>query len=280
MPRSGGGVYSPPAGTTAVTQTVIESAKYNAFVADVTADLNSPRPVVAGGTGASTAAGARTNLGGTATGVAVFTAADAAAARTAISAQTADPTLTGLAGLDAAGGVLAQTAADTFAKRTFAATSPIAVANGDGVAGNPTFSVALATQAQAQAGVDNVGVMTALRTREAIDARGPRFVGADFIPGRNQRITFAHGLPARPFMMNAILRCVAADQGYAIGDEVHLSAGIYDVNSAQGLNLAADATTIYTGIYYLTVRHKTTGVDSAAWAEITYASWRMKIVAW
>jgi hypothetical protein len=34
MPRNGSGVYGPPAGTTAVPNTPIESAKYNAFVAD------------------------------------------------------------------------------------------------------------------------------------------------------------------------------------------------------------------------------------------------------
>lgn len=63
MPRSGGGVFSAPAGTAAVTQTVIESAKYNALVTDLVTDANTPRPVVAGGTGATSAAAARTALG-------------------------------------------------------------------------------------------------------------------------------------------------------------------------------------------------------------------------
>jgi hypothetical protein len=84
MPRSGGGVYSKPAGTTAVTNTTIESAKYNSVIDDLVTDANAARPISAGGTGAANAADARTNLGGTATGVAVFMAADAAAARTAI----------------------------------------------------------------------------------------------------------------------------------------------------------------------------------------------------
>lgn len=43
-----------------------------------------PVPVSDGGTGATTAGGALINLGGTSTGIAVFTATDAAAARTAI----------------------------------------------------------------------------------------------------------------------------------------------------------------------------------------------------
>lgn len=63
MPRSGSGVYSVPAGTPGTPNTNIESAKYNAFVADIAADQNTPRPIVAGGTGASTALAALTSLG-------------------------------------------------------------------------------------------------------------------------------------------------------------------------------------------------------------------------
>jgi hypothetical protein len=62
MPRSGGGVYSAPVGTTAVTLTPIESAPYNTLIADLVADANAARPISAGGTGGVTAAAARTNL--------------------------------------------------------------------------------------------------------------------------------------------------------------------------------------------------------------------------
>jgi len=63
MPRDGSGIYTTPVGTTAVPDTTIESAKYNANVADVAADLNAPRPIIAGGTGATSATGALTALG-------------------------------------------------------------------------------------------------------------------------------------------------------------------------------------------------------------------------
>jgi len=62
MPRDGSGIYTTPAGTTAVPDTTIESAKYNGNVADVAADLNAARPIVAGGTGGNSAATARANL--------------------------------------------------------------------------------------------------------------------------------------------------------------------------------------------------------------------------
>lgn len=62
MPRNGSGVYSPPAGTLATTLTPIESAKYNAFVNDLTADANLARPISAGGTGGTSVSTAQTAL--------------------------------------------------------------------------------------------------------------------------------------------------------------------------------------------------------------------------
>lgn len=63
MPRNGSGQYSRPAGTTAISGATIESAKFNELTGDFANDLNVPRPVVAGGTGAGTPSAARTNLG-------------------------------------------------------------------------------------------------------------------------------------------------------------------------------------------------------------------------
>jgi hypothetical protein len=62
MPRDGSGVYHTPAGTDAVTDTTISSSAYNANVHDVESDLNTARPIVAGGTGGTSASSARTNL--------------------------------------------------------------------------------------------------------------------------------------------------------------------------------------------------------------------------
>lgn len=61
MPRAGG-VYSAPPGTTATPNTTVQSAPYNALVADLVADANAARPVSAGGSGSSTAVGGNDNF--------------------------------------------------------------------------------------------------------------------------------------------------------------------------------------------------------------------------
>ena len=111
MPRSGGGVYSKPAGTTAVPNTTIESAKFNSVIDDIATDLNTARPISAGGTGSTTAADARTALGISATNT-PFTPTGAIAAT---NVQTAlaelDTKKAALAGATFTGGISGTTAA-------------------------------------------------------------------------------------------------------------------------------------------------------------------------
>ena len=63
MPRVSD-LYAYPPGTPGVADTTIESADYNAYIDDIKNDLNLPRPIIVGGTGAGDAITALTNLGG------------------------------------------------------------------------------------------------------------------------------------------------------------------------------------------------------------------------
>ena len=53
MPRNGSGVYSLPPGSTFSPNTLADPSEVNAINQDIAADLNTPRPIVAGGTGSA-----------------------------------------------------------------------------------------------------------------------------------------------------------------------------------------------------------------------------------
>lgn len=61
--RNGSGVYSLPSGYAAATGETATAAQHNEPLEDLQTDMNTARPIVAGGTGATTAATARANLG-------------------------------------------------------------------------------------------------------------------------------------------------------------------------------------------------------------------------
>lgn len=80
MPRSGGGAYTLPANYEAVAGETILASQHNDPLEDLETDANTARPIVAGGTNASTAVGGADNLSTRGTAIASASTCDIGAA--------------------------------------------------------------------------------------------------------------------------------------------------------------------------------------------------------
>jgi hypothetical protein len=106
------------------------------------------------------------------------------------------------------------------------------------------------------------------------------YTSSEVTVSREYRGTFAHGLGVVPSRVQMNLRCVSSQFNYAVNDVVYFNGGSYDINSGMGVNISADATNVYLGIYYLYIRNKTTGTTGTAWVEPTYGNWAASVLAW
>ena len=162
MPRNGSGVYTLPAGSAISNGDTSDASDVNDPLNDLEADANAVRPIVAGGTGASSAAAALANLGLTVTAAEINALDGLTATVTELNysdgvtsniqtqldgKQPLDSDLTALAGLGGSDlGFLDRTAVGTFTTRAFA------------------------SQAEAEAGTGEIQVMNPLRVAQAIAA--------------------------------------------------------------------------------------------------------------
>lgn len=144
MPRNGSGVYSLPTNDSspAAPRNVIRSADFNELTNDLVTDANTARPIVAGGTGATTASAARTALG----------------LEIGTNVQAQDAELQAIAGLtSAADRVPYFTGSGTASLATFTAAGRALVDDADAAAQRATLSLSEMVQVPWYGTVDKTG---------------------------------------------------------------------------------------------------------------------------
>lgn len=239
MPRSGG-VYSKPAGTTAVSGTTIESSKYNQLMDDIVTDLNDARPVTAGGTGATTAGGAQTALkiapyDGSATITGTWDMSGATLTMPTAMEVLNGSSITGLSGSDVT--LITGTAGTDGYVPAWNADGDIVdgyeVLDEDDMASDSATK--LATQQSIKAYVDSrVLSESYASTGQTMTAGG--------------LITLAHGLSSIPKVISLYAKCTSADSGYSVDDIIDLSASWYPdtaTSTTRAGVVRKDATNIY-----------------------------------
>jgi hypothetical protein len=149
------------------------------------------------------------------------------------------------------------------------------------------LSVAVASQAEAEAGSVNDKAVTPLRVAQAIATLSTirrSFESAEQTITAAGPLTLAHGLGMKPKLVQPLLVCKTAEHGYSINDKVFIApSGPQDGGTGSnesGVSITPDSTNLnvrygaMAGTFYVT--NKSTGVK----AVITAANWRFVLRAW
>ena len=185
-------------------------------------------------------------------------------------------------------GILVQTSDNNFSGRTLtSSTSGITVADGNGVSGNPTITLAaatttlsagveLATTAETQTGTDAVRAITPAGMKAALGFSTYYESGAQTITA-GASVTLAHSLGAIPKLVLAELVCGTTNAGYAVGDRIPFISNT-NGGGSNGASLSYNTTNVI--ITYGSSNVSVINQDTGALTNITPASWSVVVRAW
>jgi hypothetical protein len=178
MPRDGSGNFTLASNTQAVSGDPISSTKFNTLVQDLESDANTDRPIVAGGTGASTASAARTNLG----------------LEIGTNVQAYDAGLLSIAGLTTlADRSIYTTASDTYAVYTLTAAGRAILDDADAAAQRTTLGLGTAAVKNTGTSGDAVPLLNAANTFSAAQT----FASDSGVRGDDRLFTFQNAAGTR-----------------------------------------------------------------------------------
>lgn len=119
-------------------------------------------------------------------------------------------------------GIVTRTSTNTITSRTITGTSnQVVVTNGDGIDGNPTISLVIASDTEAASGSNNFKSMTPLRTTQAINSRLAS--EAEAIAGTNTSKIMTPQRTKQAITTSAVLAALAGATVGAVGTYAFLS---------------------------------------------------------
>jgi hypothetical protein len=119
--------------------------------------------------------------------------------------------------------------------------------------------------------VDSAGVVS-LPNNPAVFTK--RFVSADIAYTNSSATTIAHGLGAKPSLVQVTLKCLTAELGYVAGDEVQITASF--IAGVGAVTIEFDATNIVIVNAAIAILNKSTFANG----QVTPANWRLVARAW
>lgn len=216
MPRNGTtGIATQPVNTRAVTGETIMAEKWNSVTDDVYSILSTATPLTQGGTGASTAAGARTALD-------------------VYSTTEVDTTVSGI-----------NTSISAKADKTTTITAGDGLTGGGTLASSCTVSADIADSAAISAGTANK-LVDAEGLKAVTDSLKSSYTSSPISITSGGSFTLTHGLGGKPRTVSTFAKCISDDLGYSVGDEVEIPNGGSQVSgTAFGVQLIVSSTTIF-----------------------------------
>lgn len=148
----------------------------------------------------------------------------------------------------------------------------------DGTSGPALFRGKVVT---IESTVDPIALIAPSVTINGKHIMAPTFESSELVlSGANTVVYAAHGLGRAPYLFQGILRCKTAEHGYAVGDEINLSAsnGVSDGRHVPSLFANNAVVSIVFGSPVWIARRDSTPVSQYGY--ITFSKWKVILRAW